>query len=95
MKDNIYADKNVDEVIKRQTMRFIESAKELLLEDKEPTLAITTIKSSPAELPTQIYNPTHGSEYFPGWVNPVVKHNRNIILNIDTRFRDSLLYHTT
>jgi len=89
LRENILSDGAVEPMIKIQTLKFIEQAKQMLLADKAPTLAVATIKPEPALVPTQIYMPTHPSEYFPGWVNPVKKRNRNIVLNIDTRFRES------
>ena len=89
LRENILSDGAVDQIVKIQTLKFIEQAKQILLADKAPTLAVATIKPEPAQVPTQIYMPTHPSEYFPGWVNPVKKRNRNIVLNIDTRFRES------
>ena len=89
LRENILSDGAVDQIVKIQTLKFIEQAKQMLLSDKAPTLAVATIKPEPALVPTQIYMPTHPSEYFPGWVNPVKKRNRNIVLNIDTRFRES------
>ena len=89
LRENIMADGAVEPIVKIQTLKFIEQAKQMLLANKAPTLAVATIKPEPAKVPTQIYIPTHPSEYFPGWVNPVKKRNRNIVLNIDTRFRES------
>lgn len=89
LRGNILNDDSVDQIVKIQTLKFIEQAKQLLLSNKEPSLAVATIKPEPAKIPTQIYMPTHPSEYFPGWINPVKKHNRSIVLNIDTRFRES------
>jgi len=89
LRENIMADGAVEPIVKIQTLKFIEQAKQMLLADKAPSLAVATIKPEPAPVPTQIYMPTHPSEYFPGWVNPVKKRNRNIVLNIDTRFRES------
>jgi hypothetical protein len=89
LRENILSDGAVDQIVKIQTLKFIEQAKQMLLSDKAPTLSVATIKPEPAKVPTQIYMPTHPSEYFPGWVNPVKKRNRNIVLNIDTRFRES------
>jgi hypothetical protein len=89
LRENILNDDSVDQIVKIQTLKFIEQAKQLLLSNKEPSLAIATIKPEPAKIPTQIYMPTHPSEYFPGWINPVKKYNRSIVLNIDTRFRES------
>jgi hypothetical protein len=89
LRENILSDGAVEPMVKIQTLKFIEKAKQILLADKAPSLAVATIKPEPAPIPTQIYMPTHPSEYFPGWVNPVKKHNRNIVLNIDTRFRES------
>lgn len=89
LRENIMADGAVEPIVKIQTLKFIEQAKQMLLSDKAPTLSVATIKPEPARVPTQIYMPTHPSEYFPGWVNPVKKRNRNIVLNIDTRFRES------
>jgi hypothetical protein len=89
LRENILGDGGVEQIVKIQTLQFIEKAKQMLMADKAPTLAVATIKPEPAKVPTQIYIPTHPSEYFPGWVNPVKKRNRNIVLNIDTRFRES------
>ncbi len=89
LRENILNDDSVDQIVKIQTLKFIEQAKQLLLSNKEPSLAVATIKPEPAKIPTQIYMPTHPSEYFPGWINPVKKYNRSIVLNIDTRFRES------
>ncbi len=89
LRENIMSDGAVEPMVKIQTLKFIEQAKQILLADKAPTLAVATIKPEPAKVPTQIYMPTHPSEYFPGWVNPVKKRNRSIVLNIDTRFRES------
>ena len=89
LRENILADGAVDQIVKIQTLKFIEQVKQMLMADKAPTLAVATIKPEPARVPTQIYMPTHPSEYFPGWVNPVKKRNRSIVLNIDTRFRES------
>ena len=89
LRENILSDGAVEPMVKIQTLKFIEQAKQILLADKAPTLAVATIKPEPAPVPTQIYMPTHPSEYFPGWVNPVKKRNRSIVLNIDTRFRES------
>jgi len=89
LRDNILSDGDVEPMVKIQTLKFIEQAKQILLADKAPSLAVATIKPEPAKVPTQIYLPTHPSEYFPGWINPVKKRNRNIVLNIDTRFRES------
>jgi hypothetical protein len=89
LRENILSDGAVEPMVKIQTLKFIEQAKQILLADKAPSLAVATIKPEPAKVPTQIYMPTHPSEYFPGWVNPVKKHNRTINLNIDTRFRES------
>ena len=89
LRENILSDGAVEPMVKIQTLKFIEKAKQILLADKAPSLAVATIKPEPAPVPTQIYMPTHPSEYFPGWVNPVKKHNRTINLNIDTRFRES------
>jgi hypothetical protein len=89
LRENILSDGAVEPMVKIQTLKFIENAKQILLADKAPTLAVATIKPEPAPVPTQIYMPTHPSEYFPGWVNPVKKHNRTINLNIDTKFRES------
>jgi hypothetical protein len=89
LRDNILSDGGVEPMVKIQTLKFIEQAKQILLADKAPSLAVATIKPEPAKVPTQIYLPTHPSEYFPGWINPVKKRNRNIVLNIDTRFRES------
>ena len=89
LRENIISDGAVEPIVKIQTLKFIEQAKQILLADKAPTLAVATIKPEPAPVPTQIYMPTHPSEYFPGWVNPVKKRNRTINLNIDTRFRES------
>jgi hypothetical protein len=89
LRENILSDGAVEPMVKIQTLKFIEQAKQILLADKAPSLAVATIKPEPAKVPTQIYMPTHPSEYFPGWINPVKKRNRNIVLNIDTRFRES------
>jgi hypothetical protein len=89
LRENILSDGAVEPMVKIQTLKFIEQAKQILLADKAPSLAVATIKPEPAKVPTQIYMPTHPSEYFPGWVNPVKKRNRSIVLNIDTRFRES------
>ena len=89
LRENILSDGAVEPMVKIQTLKFIEQAKQILLADKAPTLAVATIKPEPAMVPTQIYMPTHPSEYFPGWINPVKKHNRTINLNIDTKFRES------
>jgi len=89
LRENILGDGGVEPMVKIQTLKFIEQAKQILMANKAPTLAVATIKPEPAKVPTQIYIPTHPSEYFPGWVNPVKKRNRNIVLNIDTRFRES------
>ena len=89
LRENILGDGGVEQIVKIQTLKFIEQAKQILMANKAPTLAVATIKPEPAKVPTQIYIPTHPSEYFPGWVNPVKKRNRNIVLNIDTRFRES------
>jgi hypothetical protein len=89
LRENILSDGAVEPMVKIQTLKFIEQAKQMLMADKAPTLSVATIKPEPAQVPTQIYMPTHPSEYFPGWVNPVKKRNRNIVLNIDTRFRES------
>ncbi len=89
LRENIMSDGAVEPMVKIQTLKFIEQAKQILLADKAPTLAVATIKPEPAKVPTQIYMPTHPSEYFPGWVNPVKKRNRTINLNIDTKFRES------
>ena len=89
LRENILSDGAVEPMVKIQTLKFIEQAKQILLADKAPTLAVATIKPEPAPVPTQIYMPTHPSEYFPGWVNPVKKRNRTINLNIDTKFRES------
>ena len=89
LRENIMSDGAVEPMVKIQTLKFIEQAKQLLMADKAPSLAVATIKPEPAKVPTQIYMPTHPSEYFPGWVNPVKKRNRSIVLNIDTRFRES------
>jgi hypothetical protein len=89
LRENILSDGAVDQIVKIQTLNFIEKAKQILLADKAPSLAVATIKPEPAKVPTQIYMPTHPSEYFPGWVNPVKKRNRTIHLNIDTKFRES------
>jgi hypothetical protein len=89
LRENILSDGAVEPMVKIQTLKFIEQAKQILLADKAPSLAVATIKPEPAKVPTQIYMPTHPSEYFPGWVNPVKKRNRTIHLNIDTKFRES------
>ena len=89
LRENILSDGEVEPMVKIQTLKFIEKAKQILLADKAPSLAVATIKPEPAPVPTQIYMPTHPSEYFPGWVNPVKKYNRTINLNIDTKFRES------
>jgi hypothetical protein len=89
LRENILGDAGVDQIVKIQTLKFIEQAKQILMAGKAPTLAVATIKPEPAKVPTQIYIPTHPSEYFPGWVNPVKKRNRTIHLNIDTKFRES------
>jgi len=89
LRDNILSDEAVDQIVKIQTLKFIEQAKQFLIADKTPSLALATIKPEPAKVPNQIYMPTHPSEYFPGWINPVKKRNNNIVLNIDTRFRES------
>ena len=89
LRENILSDGAVEPMVKIQTLKFIEQAKQILLANKAPSLAVATIKPEPAPVPTQIYMPTHPSEYFPGWVNPVKKRNRTINLNIDTRFRES------
>jgi hypothetical protein len=89
LRENILSDGAVEPMVKIQTLKFIEQAKQMLMADKAPSLAVATIKPEPAKVPTQIYMPTHPSEYFPGWVNPVKKRNRSIVLNIDTRFRES------
>ena len=89
LRDNILSDGAVDQIVKIQTLKFIEQAKQILLADKAPSLAVAIIKPEPAKVPTQIYMPTHPSEYFPGQVNHVKKRNRSIVLNIDTRFRES------
>jgi hypothetical protein len=89
LRENILSDGAVEPMVKIQTLKFIEQAKQILLADKAPSLAVATIKPEPAKVPTQVYMPTHPSEYFPGWVNPVKKRNRTINLNIDTRFRES------
>ena len=89
LRENILSDGAVEPMVKIQTLKFIEQAKQILLAGKAPTLAVATIKPEPAPVPTQIYMPTHPSEYFPGWVNPVKKRNRTINLNIDTKFRES------
>lgn len=89
LRDNILSDGAVDQIVKIQTLKFIEQAKQILLADKTPSLVVATIKPEPAKVPTQIYMPTHPSEYFPGHINPVKKYNRSIVLNIDTRFRES------
>ncbi len=89
LRENILSDGAVEPMVKIQTLKFIEQAKQILLAGKAPSLAVATIKPEPAMVPTQVYMPTHPSEYFPGWVNPVKKRNRSIVLNIDTRFRES------
>jgi len=89
LRENILSDEAFEPMVKIQTLKFIEQAKQILLAGKAPSLAVATIKPEPAMVPTQVYMPTHPSEYFPGWVNPVKKRNRTINLNIDTKFRES------
>jgi hypothetical protein len=48
LRENILNDGGVDQIVKIQTLKFIEQAKQILLADKAPTLAVATIKPEPA-----------------------------------------------
>lgn len=91
--ESITKDKDVTEKVKKETLKFIENAKSQLVTFVSPTLSTFDLKSEPTNVPANLYAPTHPSRYFPPMENPVTKHNRTMILNIDSRFRDS--YYTS
>ena len=87
--DGIETNKDVDSSLRPKTIQFIQEAAQQLMIDAAPELQITEVKSQPAQIPAGIYNSNHPATYFPPRVNPVKKRNRSIVLNIDSRFRES------
>ena len=87
--DGIETNKDVDELLRPKTIEFIQKAARQLTTMASPDLQITEMQSQPAKVPAGIYNSDHPATYFPPRVNPVKKRNRSIVLNIDSRFRES------
>ena len=86
---NILSDKDVDETMKTKTTAFINKAKEVLSQNALPSLSVADVKATQAMVPVSTQNPVHPSSYFPPLLNPVKKRDRNIVLNIDSRFREN------
>lgn len=87
--NNIMSNTEVTEDVKKNTIDFINKAKSLLETSSMPNITSVDVKSQPKPLPPSVYQPTHASDYFPPIINPVKKENRNIVLNIDSRFREN------
>jgi len=86
---NITSNTKVTEDVKKNTIDFINKAKSILESYSMPNITSVDVKSQPKPLPPAVYQPTHASDYFPPLINPVKKENRNIVLNIDSRFREN------
>jgi len=86
---SIQGDGEVSAETKTKTLEFIEKAKSMLVLGVSPTLSVIDLKSAPAPVPDTMYNPKHPSLYFPTPMNPVEKNSRNMVVNIDSRFRES------
>lgn len=86
---NIMSNTEVTEHVKKNTIDFINKAKSILESSSMPNITSVDVKSQPKPLPPAVYQPTHASDYFPPLINPVKKENRNIVLNIDSRFREN------
>jgi len=86
---NITSNTDISEDVKKKTIAFITKGRDLLETYALPNLSVVELKSQPKSLPPSMYHPTHPSDYFPPMINPVKKENRNIVLNIDSRFRDN------
>ena len=86
---NITSNTKVTEDVKKNTIDFINKAKSILESYSMPNITSVDVKSQPRPLPPAVYQPTHASDYFPPLINPVKKENRNIVLNIDSRFREN------
>ena len=91
--ESIKKDNDVNEKTQKATLDFIEKAKMILVTQASPTISTFDLKSVPTSVPPNLYEPTHPSRYFPPIENPVVKQNRTMIVNIDSRFRES--YYTS
>jgi len=86
---NIMSNTSLTEDVKTKTIEFITKGRDLLETYALPNLSVMEFKSQPKSLPPAMYHPTHPSDYFPPMINPVKKEDRNIVLNIDSRFRDN------
>jgi len=91
--ESIKKDKDVSDGTRKETLDFIEKAKGQLVTRVSPTLSSFDLKSVPTNVPGNLYDASHPSRYFPPMENPVSKKNRTMIVNVDSRFRDS--YYTS
>lgn len=75
--------------LKTKTVQFIQEVSRELGYDAKPDMRVAEMQSQPEKVPAAIYHSNHPAAYLSNHANPVKRHDRNIVLNIDSRFREN------
>lgn len=86
---NIQSDKEISSEVKSKTLDFLNKAKDLLATQSMPNLSVVDIKEQPQRLVENVYQPSHPASYFPPMMNPVKKEKQDVMVTIDSRYREN------
>jgi len=75
--------------LKTKTVQFIRDVSQELGYDAKPDMRVAEMQSQPEKVPAAIYRSNHPAAYLGNHANPVKRHDRKIVLNIDSRFREN------
>lgn len=89
LKTNIKNNNDIENETKEKTLAFIDQGKETLEKNAQVSLMSIDLKKPIESNAVTMVQPEHPATYFPPRLNPVVKHDRQYIINIDSRFRDN------
>lgn len=86
---NIQSDDELSKEVKERTIEFLNKTRDVVATQSMPNLSVVDIKEQPQRLVENVYQPTHPSTYFPPMMNPVHKEKQNVMVTIDSRYREN------
>ena len=89
LKTNIKNNEEITSETKTKTLEFIDKGKETLEKNAQLSMMTIDLKQPTQSQAVTMVQPEHPATYFPPRLNPVVKHDKKYIINIDSRFRDN------
>jgi hypothetical protein len=86
---NIQSDPEITQDVRQKTLDFLSQAKDKLISESMPNLSVVDIKAQPQRVAENIYESEHPSNYFPPMMNPVKKEKREVMVTVDSRYREN------